>query len=76
MALPERPGNLVFGRRRLLKALAPADGVLGTPAVLCRAIFTAVLVPTIVVNPIDLLRGPNFPKSETILNPTVVLTSS
>lgn len=28
------PGNLVFGRRRFLRALAPADGTLGVPAVI------------------------------------------
>ncbi len=33
------PGHFVFGRRRILRALAPVDGVLGTPPVLCPPII-------------------------------------
>ncbi|KKN77077.1 hypothetical protein LCGC14_0364160 [marine sediment metagenome] len=28
------PGNLVFGRRRFMRALAPPDGTLGVPGVI------------------------------------------
>ena len=50
------PGNLVFGRRRFLKALAPADGTLGVPQVLCvtsNTFVEIVLIPSkVVVAPI------------------------
>ncbi len=32
---PSRPGHIVFGRRRQMRALAPADSVLGVPKVYC-----------------------------------------
>lgn len=64
-----QPGNLVFTRRRFMRSLAPADGTLGVPTVICIPGATDVLDTTVVLKG----GGGGITRTETHLNPTVVL---
>ena len=59
------PGNLVFGRRRFMQALAPPDGTLGVPPTLCPDIGIATATIT--------GGGGTLNPSETIQNPAVAI---
>lgn len=61
--MPSPPGNLVFGRRRFLKVLAPADGVLGVPSLLC--------VPVTCDTTVTVSATGGQPHTQTQQNPTV-----